>query len=246
MILEPLEKGLGIRVGWLGNTGMGKTFAMAWVIDEILDAGLEDAVLIIDDKNDGAPWPGIRRANPGTLADNPPADDEEVTVVVYRGAAIDPASTVDVNEVAEQAWQIARQSGQGEDEGHPAVMIVVDEMRRAVSPSGREWRAPMVAKTLSEGRAAAGGISIMWGTQAPQRLTVEAFDQSMLCVFKLGHRGRSYLERSDLISQQVSAVIAGLGVREFIVVDDAGDWNGKVYEVPMRRRRRQPDEDTGE
>jgi hypothetical protein len=243
VIFGPLEKGLGVRVGWLGNTGMGKTFAMAWVLDEILAAGLEDAVLIVDDKNDSAPWPGIRRANPGTLADNPPAEDEEAQVVVYRGAAMDPASTVDVNEVATQAWEIARQtSGDGEDEGHPAVMIVVDEMRRAVSPSGREWRAPMVAKTLAEGRAAAGGISIMWGTQAPQRLTVEAFDQSMLCVFKLGHRGRSYLERSDLISAQVSQVIAGLREREFIVIDDAGDWNGLVYEVPYRRRRRAPDD----
>lgn len=236
MIFGALEKGRGVRVGWLGNTGQGKTFAMAWVIDEILDAGLEDAILIVDDKNDDAPWPGIRRANPGTLAKNPPAEDDEATVVVYRGAAIDPASTVDVNEVAEQAWEIARQPGE-DDEGHPAVMIVVDEMRRAVSPSGREWRAPMVAKTLAEGRAAAGGISIMWGTQAPQRLTVEAFDQSMLCVFKLGHRGRSYLETANLISKQVSGVIAGLREREFIVVDDAGDWNGLVYEVPYRRRR---------
>jgi hypothetical protein len=243
-MLAPLERGLGIRVGWLGNTGMGKTFAMAWVIDEILAEGLEDAILIVDDKNDGAPWRGIRRANPGTLAGNPPAEDDEATVVVYRGAAMDPAATVDVNEVAEQAWQIARQtSGEGDDAGHPAVMIVVDEMRRAVSPSGREWRAPMVAKTLSEGRAAAGGISIMWGTQAPQRLTVEAFDQSMLCVFKLGHRGRSYLERSDLISAQVSEVIAGLAEREFIVIDDAGDWNGLVYEVPYRRRRPPADAD---
>lgn len=234
-----------MRVGWLGNTGQGKTFAMAWVLDEILDAGLEDAVLIVDDKNDDAPWPGIRRANPGTLASNPPPEEDDAAVVVYRGAAIDPASTVDVEEVARQAWEIARQPGE-EGEGHPAVMLVVDEMRRAVSPSGREWRAPTVAKTLAEGRAAAGGISIMWGTQAPQRLTVEAFDQSMLCVFKLGHRGRSYLERSDLISAQVSQVIAGLREREFIVIDDAGDWNGLVYEVPFRRRRRATEEDAAE
>jgi hypothetical protein len=242
-LFEPLTRGEGIRVGWIGNTGQGKTFAMAWLIEEALAAGLIDVVVIVDDKNGSPPWQGARRIDPAHLRSNPPDEETEGDeVVIYRGVAMDPRSSVDIDEVAKQGWEIALQR---DDEGNRArVMIIVDELRRAVSPAGREWRAPAVARTLAEGRAA--GISMLWGTQAPQRIPVEAFDQSLLCIFKTGHRGRAYLERGDLISQQVSAVIAGLAPREFIVVDDAGDWDGVVYEIPLRRRRPPPVEEQPE
>lgn len=229
LLFEPLSKGEGIRVGWIGNTGQGKTYAMAWLLGEALYSGGVDVALVVDDKNGSPPWEGARRIDPAHLRSNPPDEKEGEDVVVYRGVALNPATSVDIEEVAKQAWEIAL------TEGRPRVMLVVDELRRAVSPAGREWRAPAVARTLAEGRAA--GISMLWGTQAPQRIPVEAFDQSLLCIFKTGHRGRAYLERGDLISQQVSAVIASLAPREFIVVDDAGDWDGVVYEIPFRRRR---------
>ncbi len=224
----------GVRVGWIGNTGCGKTFGMAWLLGHIVAEDLIDVVLINDDKNRAPPWVGHRRATPSSAAANPPGEDDEgPDVVVYRGVAMDPNTPVDIEDVAAQAWELVGM------EGHPTVAFACDELRRAVSPAGREWRAPTVARAITEGRAA--GLSVIWGTQSPQRIPVEAFDNSLLCVFQLGHRGRAYLERSDLISGSVSLVIAGLRPRQFLVVDDAGDWDGKIYEVPILRRRPQPE-----
>lgn len=227
-ILAPLTRGDGIRVGWLGNTGQGKTFAAAWLVDEARVRNLVDVILVVDDKGGGPPvYAGTQRVNPADLGARPPGPDDDPCAVIYRGAAADPSQSVDVETVARQAWELALLPGR------PRVLVVVDELRRAVSPAGREWRAPTVARTLGEGRAV--GISMLWATQSPQRIPVEAFDQSLLCIFHLGHRGRAYLERADLISVEVSAVVAALEPRQFVVVDDAGDWDGKVYEVPLRR-----------
>lgn len=228
-----LTDGDGVRVGFIGNTGSGKTYGLAWLAKWAANQDLVDVELIVDDKNGEPPWDGHRRTNPATAATNPPPDpedDEGPQIIVYRGVAMDPSSTVDVEEVAKQAWALVQ------GEGHPAVAMVVDELRRAVSPAGREWRTPTVARAITEGRAA--GLSVLWGTQSPQRIPVEAFDQSLLCIFRLGHRGRAYLERADLISLRVSEVISTLEPRQFVVVDDSGDWDGKVYEVPFVRREK--------
>lgn len=227
-----LAQGEGVRVGFIGNTGCGKTFGMAWAVRHIVDEGFVNVVLVVDDKNHDPPWTGARRVNPTTAAANPPADDEEPNQVVYRGVAMDPAGSVSVDDVARQAWEIAAMKD------HPKVALVVDELRRAVSPAGREWRAPTVARAITEGRAA--GVSVLWGTQSPQRIPVEAFDNSLLCIFALGMRGRAYLEDTKMISDGVSIVVAGLAPRQFIVVDDAGDWNGRIYEVPLYRRPPKP------
>lgn len=224
-ILAPLKKPEGIRLGFLGNTGKGKTFGLAWVLGEMMERGLIDCALIVDDKNQDTPYPGAVRVNPAHLRERPPGDDEDAQVVLYRGVAVDPGRSVDVEEVAAQSWELARQEGQ------LRVALVVDEARRAVSPAGREWRAPTVARVMTEGRAAR--ISMLWSTQSPQRIPVEAFDNSILAIFGLGHRGRAYLERADLISPRVSAVIAALEPRQFVIVDDAGDWDGTVYIVPQ-------------
>jgi hypothetical protein len=227
-LLEPLKRGEGIRIGWLGNTRQGKTYAAAWVLEQARAQGLVDVALVVDDKDTRSAYDGLERTNPDDLQARPPAEDEDQGTVIYRGVRLDPSETVSVNEVAEQAWDMTSMPGR------PRLVLIVDELRRAVSPAGREWRAPAVARAVSEGAGAR--MSVLWATQAPQRIPVEAFDQSTLAIFKLGRRGRAYLERSDLISDTVSIVIAGLEPRQFVLIDDAGDWDGRVYEIPFRRR----------
>jgi hypothetical protein len=226
-ILEPLRTGQGIRVGWLGNTGKGKSYAAAWFIEQLRRGGFVHVVLTVDDKDRATVYPGTQRVNPADLRSRPPGEGEDPTSVVYRGVILDPGRTVDVDEVCRQAWELAGMPG------GPKVLVAIGELRRAVSPAGREWRAPAAARTLAEGRGP--GISLSWETQSPQRIPVEGFDNSILCVFGLGHRGRAYLERADLIGAEVSAVVAGLPERQFVVIDDAGDWDGVIYEIPFRR-----------
>jgi hypothetical protein len=211
----------------LGNTGQGKTFAGAWLVDEARARGFVAVTLVVDDKGSDTVFRGCARVCPADLRDRPPGEDEAQDVIVYRGVALDPGRTVNVDDVCAQAWEINSLPER------PPVLVVVDELRRAVSPAGREWRAPMVARTMAEGRAV--GISVSWATQSPQRIPVEAFDNSELAIFHLGHRGRAYLERADLISADVSAQIARLAPRQFVLVDAAGDWDGRVYEIPFRR-----------
>lgn len=222
-----MRSGQGIRVGWLGNTGKGKSYAAAWFIDELRRSNLVQVTLVVDDKDRETVYRGTQRVNPADLRARPPGEGEDPTSVVYRGVILDPTRTVDVDEVCRQAWELAGMPG------GPRVLVAIGELRRAVSPAGREWRAPAAARTLAEGRGP--GISLSWETQSPQRIPVEGFDNSLLCCFGLGHRGRGYLERSDLISAEVSRVVAGLPPRQFVVIDDAGDWDGVIYEIPFRR-----------
>jgi len=235
-LFEPLLKGLGgTRVGWIGNTGVGKSCGAAWFIDQARARGFADVVLIVDDKDRHTHYQGARRVNPDDAAARPPSEKEDPTAVVYRGAIMDPGRSVDVEDVCRQAWDVAR------SEGHPLVPVGISELRRAVSPAGREWRGPWVPKTITEGRGP--GISVSWETQSPQRIPVEGFDNSVICSFQLGRRGRAYLERSDLIGPEVSAVMKNLPPRHFVVIDDAGDWDGQVYEIPLRRSKRDPSDE---
>jgi hypothetical protein len=63
-ILEPLRTGQGIRVGWLGNTGKGKSYAAAWFIEQLRRGGFVHVVLTVDDKDRATVYPGTQRVTP--------------------------------------------------------------------------------------------------------------------------------------------------------------------------------------
>jgi hypothetical protein len=227
-LFEPMISGLGgFRVGWIGNTGVGKSFAAAWFIEQARRGRFADVTLVVDDKDRSTAYAGAMRVNPADLRSRPPAEGEDPGAVVYRGVILDPGRPVDVDEVCRQAWELAGMPG------GPKVLVAISELRRAVSPAGREWRAPAVARTITEGRGPR--ISVSWETQSPQRIPVEAYDNSFLCMFKTGRKGRAYLERSDQVGRDALEAVRQLEQRQFIVIDDAGDWDGVIYEIPFRR-----------
>lgn len=224
-ILGPLERGEGIRHGWLGDSGSGKTWANKWLVAEAVRRRLVDVVLVIDDKGPEQQYAGCARVHVEHLRAQPPAEGERDEVIVFRGIAARTGEACEPDDVAAMAFELSLM------EGEPKPLVSIDELRRAVSPAGREWRAKEVPRLFTEGRGV--GVSITWTTQSPQRIPVEAFDQSeTVGLFRCGPRAINYLVRAEVITPQLAELVAGLQNGEFILVEASGAWDGYVYRAP--------------
>lgn len=207
---------------------MGKTYANRWLIDQALAGGLVDQVLILDDKGPAPQYAGLQRANVAHLKRELPQPDQDGRLIVFRGLTLRTGEACAADEVARAAFEISML------EGAPRVLVSIDELRRAVSPAGREWRAPEVARLFSEGGGL--GVSISWTTQSPQRIPLEAFDQTeTYCLFRHGRRAVNYLADQDMVEPELLELLPELQRGEFVFVDSGAPWDGRVYKLPLRR-----------
>ena len=217
-LAEPLRGGSGIRVGALGVTGKGKTTALIQFLQYLKDSGLISLVLIHDIKLPTVQYPHDRIAYEATaVISNPPT--AYPCQVVLRRRELQHTPSVDL---AARVTNHASYNG-------VRTMLVIDEFHRALTPAGREFTAPAVGETLSEGRAI--GASLLWTTQLPQRVPPTAYDQSQIILFGCGAKACAYLISANVIDERTAAVVAALAVGQFIIVSE-GEWDGIVYEVP--------------
>jgi hypothetical protein len=217
-LAEPLRAGSGIRVGALGVTGKGKTTALIQFLAYLKDSGLISLVLIHDIKLPTVQYPHDRIVYEATaVISNPPT--VYPCQVVLRRRELQHTPSVDL---AARVTNHASYNG-------VRTMLVVDEFHRALTPAGREFTAPAVGETLSEGRAI--GASLLWTTQLPQRVPPTAYDQSQIILFGCGAKACAYLISANVIDERTAAVVAALAVGQFIIVAE-GEWDGVVYEVP--------------
>lgn len=217
-LAAPLRAGSGIRVGALGVTGKGKTTAIIQFLQYLKDEGLISLVLIHDIKLPTIQYPHDRVAYEATaVISNPPT--VYPCQVVLRRRELQHTPSVDL---AARVTNHASYNG-------VRTMLVVDEFHRALTPAGREFTAPAVGETLSEGRAI--GASLLWTTQLPQRVPPTAYDQSQIILFGCGAKACAYLVSANVIDEKTAAVVAALAVGQFIIVSE-GEWDGSVYEVP--------------
>jgi hypothetical protein len=231
-IIAPSKRGDGWRNGWLGDSGMGKTTANAFLIEYALTHGGADLVLTLDDKsNHYAQYQGCFRGNPGDLHKNPPGINENQRHIVFRGVAL----TRRFNEgcSAEDLAELG-QGIVGASKG--LVLINIDELADATN-GGQAWKRDegesKIAQVFRKGRGV--GLSITWTTQVPQSLPREAFALSdTIGSFRLSGREVEYIESKRVITPELAAVIPSLQVGQFIVYNKArGEWDGNIYQFRL-------------
>ena len=177
-------------------------------------------VLIHDDKRAQPEYPEVRYfRDPGQLLELPADQAAELSAAAFRGDAYQGVSC-QVDQVAGLALQLAR--------ARIPVRLVVDELERAVSPGGRELEAENLRLCFTQGRAM--GLSVLWGTQTPQRVPREVLDQSSsIGIFRVGPRALNYLDERCFFDPEMLAAVERLEVGQFVIWRNGFRWDRCVY-----------------
>lgn len=217
-ILEPLKRGEGFRHGWLGDTRMGKTYANRMLIEHALKRGVALS-FVLDDKGPQCQYRGSTRANMDDLKARPLNRSEDPCRIVFRGHVLRTGKVCSTDDIARVVLDDLRAD---------RVLVSIDELRRAATPAGREWRGPWVPRLFSEGGGL--GMSIAWTTQSPQRIPLEAFDQSeTLGIFRARGRAVHYLEEQLFLDSDMVKTLPSLKVGEWVLYRKSEPWDGNVY-----------------
>jgi len=216
---EPLERRQGLRVGAIGITGSGKTTSIKDFLAFLVACQRAHLVLVHDVKEPYPQYEGDRICHEADeVISRPPESYPSIAVLRRR----------DLNHLP-SVETAARVTKHASYTGVPTV-LVIDEFKRALSPSGREFESETTRELLSEGRGI--GASLIWTTQLPQRVPSEAYDQSVVLMHRCGTKVLSYLISSRVVDERTAAVIAALRPGQFILATPEDDFDGVIYEVP--------------
>lgn len=221
--LAGVRHGEGVRIGLLGDSGTGKTRAAQALLAAYLDQSPGYA-LVIDAKAEGR-FGGQQYATVGELAERPPMP--EPRVLSFSG---DPFSgfDVDAEEVSALAWRLAARRAR--------TLQVHDELEHAAIAG--QWRrgTRWIPRSFTQGRS--HGISVLWGTQSPQGVPREAFEQSdaILC-FRLAGIGLRCLRERGYCEGGADSIIPTLPGADspprergvFVLLLRGRPWDRRLY-----------------
>lgn len=222
-VAQPLRRRFGARILFFGITGKGKTHGIADFLDYIRTAGLVDLVFIHDVKEDRPQFKGkvIHEAKEAFTPEGAPT--EFPATFVLRKRDLDHMPSVEA---------MARKTLEA---GYTDVMTVavVDEFQRALTDGGK-FAAPSVARIFAEGRGL--HATIIAAKQLPMDTPNVARAQSTLVLFGMNGAGASFLAEPPFkaYDQGTADVVRSLDERQFIVIPQEGDFDGQIYEVPIR------------
>jgi hypothetical protein len=149
----------------------------------------------------------------------PAMEIENLTAVGFRGDVY-KGQRCEVEEVAALTLELAR--------ARIPVRLVVDELNRAVTSGGKAIASPSLLEAMTAGRTM--GLSVLWGTQIPQRVPAPAWDlSSSIGIFQLGEKAMRYLDESLLLDSEMLDVVPTLGVGEFVLHRPGEPWDRTVY-----------------
>lgn len=232
IITGPLGHDEAIRHGWLGDSGMGKSVANCILIEYLLAKKLAALVLTMDDKTPKKSYypRGCMRS---TIHDYMGNHQGTGNHVVFRGVSMNrnKDETVEPGQIAELAWDLVR-------EAPLQVVVNIDELSDATPGQGQAWlsESEPLAQVFRKGRGA--GISVVWTTQLPQTLPLEAFGLSeTLAIFRLDGREVDYLYRKRVLSTELVEVVTALEVGEWVLYRKGrGGWDGNIYKFPLGKK----------
>jgi hypothetical protein len=233
VITEPFTRDEAIRHGWLGDSRMGKSTANRILLDYILAKKYSPLVLTIDDKTPKmTSYPNSAQyATVGEYLTDPNRAAHKH--VVFRGVSMRRNKDDEISpaEIAELAWDVVR-------EASIQVVVCIDELADATPGQGQAWLSESEPVSAIFRKGGGAGISVVWTTQLPQSLPLEAFGLSeTLGIFRLDGREVDYLYRKRVIGIELMDVIPALEVGEWILYKKGrGGWDGNVYQFPMKRK----------
>ena len=211
LICDAETKGDGIRHGWIGTTGSGKTTSLKMLLERS-----DLFTLVHDEKGRESQFGAVTVTR---IEDAP----DEATMVTFKGNVFE-GTHVEAEYVASLGVNLCRAVRQ-------QVRIVIDELDAAVSESGTTLNSPSLKVAFGQGRAL--GLSVFWTTQMPQRVPGPAFDQSStIAIGCLAAKSLNYLEERLHLDKDMIRVIPTLEVGEFVIYENGRPWNGVVYATP--------------
>lgn len=227
LIAAPLKVGSGFRVLFLGDSGLGKTFANRLFIAWLLRNKGVDIVLTLDTKNaNKAEYPGAcERVNPADLRKRPPGYVEPRNHINFRGVAATRRLSEDCSpdEVARLAWELVTKKPL-------RVVLNIDELSDATN-GAQGWKDKLVAATYRKGRGP--GISVTATTQLPQTLPREAFGLSeVILMFRMSGREAAYLVRQKSITPESAEIVPTLVQGQCLIYDkNKGGLDGSIVNI---------------
>jgi hypothetical protein len=218
-LAAPLRRKKGIRVLFFGITTKGKTHGLADFIDYVNAAQLVDVTLIHDVKKPAPQYEGAIIHEATDIYVDPPEGYPARRVLRRRNLDHMPSVETAARVTLETAYQ------------EVSAMLVVDEFARALNDGGK-WDSASAERIWCEG--ADFGASGIGTKQLPQYTPTSAVAQSDLVIFGLNGKGASYLVEEKYIPPAGGELVSRLDQRHFVVVPAEGNFDGHVYEVPMR------------
>ncbi len=231
--------GEGGRAGVVGDSGVGKTVLLKFLVAEWLRRA-PGAALVVDDKGPRQRFPGEPRQDVDDLGRRPLPDGARV--VVFRGELV-RGRGVDVQAVAHLAWRNATVR-------HRKTLLVVDEVEKAASygmwkpaPRDPDGRPGVIYMREGFARGREVGLSMLWGAQTAQQAPVDCFDlSSTIAAFKSDGAALALLKRRRYLNGIDESVISSLpgelsppGERgKFVLLVRGQPWNGAFYRVSPR------------
>jgi hypothetical protein len=193
---------------------MGKTHASRYLV-----AVPGHLVLIHDDSKAQPEYDARYFATIDEAAAVSPQEAQTLTAVGFRG---DPfrSITIEVEQVAAWALEHARR-------GTP-VKLVVAEISRAMSDSGKALESPALKYCLTQGRTM--GLCVDWSAQTPQEVPFVAYTQSSsIACFQLEPPALNYLDSVHRWDPDMLATAQKLQRGEFVLRQPATPWDRTVY-----------------
>jgi hypothetical protein len=231
-VLAQLDYGEACFVGLVGDTGTGKTTAIARLI-QLHSRKSPASIFIVDDKELRARFKGQERRDLDDLRARPidPAAPDS-RFLIFRG---DPTrgEMADVESVSALAWARVQRGRR--------TLIVLDELiagRQEQLAKNTQWRKGIdfTPKVFNAGRAV--GISAIWGAQSPQDVPPAVFEQSnaIMC-FRLAGLGLRTLRERNYLEGGAEEVIPRLhgppdppaSRGDFVVLRRGRPWDQRVF-----------------
>jgi len=214
LICEPLREGDGYRHGWIGFTGMGKTFASDIMIRE------PGALVLVHDDSKRLPQFPWLRYYPSVDAFKaaPPVETDQLSAVGFRGD-VKAGVRCEVEDVAAYAMELSRDDYQ--------VRVYVDELGRAIEGE-RSLRSPSMADGFEIGRQM--GQCWIYSTLHPKRVPDSLWTlSSSIGFFRLERKVLNYMDRTLCLPDEMLDTIERLDRGEFVLNRPGHAWDRVIY-----------------
>lgn len=226
LCLGSMSYGEAPRVGFIGDTGTGKSRAMRAVVAGWL--ARNPGIVLACDKGGSSGFEGQRRVSRSDLRLRPLSVEPRAVVFTGDlGAGLDP----DAEDTARLAWELrAKRCGS---------LVVVDELKWVARAGFWQRRAKWLPQTCTEGRK--HDVGILWGVQCAQDAPREAIEEAgLLVVFKQAGLAVECLRRRNYLVGMPEGTLERLpGVEvpppergRCVILRRGSPWDGRFHRFP--------------